>query len=456
MDPLIAATEANLMAARYQMAISLGFHIILACFGIGFPLIAFIAHRLGWRRSDVDALRLAKRWAKTMAVLFAVGAVSGTILSFELGALWPGLMGPYGDVVGLMFALEGIAFFVEAIFIAIYLYGWSRLPARLHSWMLAPIALAGMAGSFFVVAANAWMNSPSGFDVAADGSIINVDPWAAMFNDAALVQWSHMLFAAYMVSGFMVASVYAIRRLRGDRSRITRLGFLIAFSVAAVATPVQVLIGDVATRRLVEAQPSKFAAMELLPESGSRAPLTIGGIYVDGEVVGAIEIPGLASWLATRSVDGEVPGFDVVNEEDLPPVNVVHWAFQIMVGIGTALLLLSVWFAFVWWRRRGPPESRWFWRSASVAGIAAIVAMEAGWTTTEVGRQPWIVWQQVRTTDAVSSSSGIVVSAIAISLIYVVLGILTVTVIRIIGRRMREGEDVPAPYGPLPDRETAS
>jgi cytochrome d ubiquinol oxidase subunit I len=447
-DTLILASEANLMAARYQMAISLGFHIILACFGIGFPLIAFIAHRRGWKKGDPDALRLARTWAKVMAVLFAVGAVSGTILSFEMGALWPGLMGPYGDVIGIMFALEGIAFFIEAIFIAIYLYGWKRMPALIHVWVLLPIALAGIAGSFFIVAVNAWMNAPSGFSVAPDGSIVDVDPLAAMFNSAVATQWTHMLTAAYMVSGFTIASVYAFRWLKGDRSRMVRLGFVIPFTVAAIASPIQVLIGDVATRRLVEAQPSKFAAMELLPETTANAPLTLGGVYIDGEVRYAVEVPGVASFLASRDVNAVVPGFDAVDPEDLPPVNVVHWSFQVMVAIGTALLALSAWYAWSWWRRRDPPTQKPFWWAAVAAGGASIIAMEAGWITTEVGRQPWIVWQRVRTADAVSASEGIVASAIAISLVYVVLAVLTISVLRIIAARTRAGEDVPTPYGP--------
>lgn len=442
------ATEAGLAAARYQMAISLGFHIILACFGVGFPLVAFIAHRRGLIHRDLDALHLAKRWSKVMAVLFAVGAVSGTILSFEMGALWPGLMGPFGDVVGLMFALEGVAFFVEAIFIAIYLYGWNRLPAKLHLWTLLPITLSGIAGSFFIVSVNGWMNAPSGFSVAPDGSIVDVNPWAAMFNDAVLVQWTHMLFAAYMVSGFTIASVYSYRWLKGDRTRINRLGFVIAFSVAAVAAPIQVFIGDIATRRLIDAQPSKFVAMELIPESTTGAPLTVGGILVDGEVVGAIEIPRLGSLLATRDFNGPVPGLDLIDANDLPPVNVVHWSFQIMVAIGTILLALSAWYGWALLRKKAPPTARLFWLGATGAGVAAIVAMESGWITTEVGRQPWIVWQQVRTADAVSASTGIVASAITISAVYVVLAIFTIVVLRIIGRRTRAGENVSTPYGP--------
>lgn len=212
---LLAVSEANLMAARYQMAISLGFHIILAALGIGFPLITLIAHTRGLRRKDPNALLLAKRWSKVMAVLFAVGAVSGTILSFEMGMLWPGLMGPFGDVIGVPFTLEGVSFFLEAIFLAIYLYGWKHLSARVHYLTLFPIVLAGIFGSFFIVSVNGWMNSPAGFAITADGTITNVDPWAAMFNPAALVQYVHMLLAAYMVSGFLVAGVYATGWLKG-------------------------------------------------------------------------------------------------------------------------------------------------------------------------------------------------------------------------------------------------
>jgi len=444
----VLAVDTNLVAARYQMAISLGFHIILASFGVAFPFITFLAHRRGFLRRDGDALRLAKRWGKTMAVLFAVGAVSGTVLSFEMGMLWPGLMGPYGEVIGLPFALEGVSFFVEAIFIAIYLYGWRRLPAKLHLLTLVPIALAGLTGSFFIVSVNAWMNGPEGFRVAAGGRIVDVDPWAAMFNSGVLVQWLHMVLAAYMVTGFLVASVAAVKYLRGERSRLVRLGFVVPFAVAAVASPLQVIVGDTAARRLIDRQPAKFAAMELVATTRAHAPLTLGGVYVNGEVRDAVEIPGLASLLGTGSIDGVVPGLDGVPIENRPPVNPVHWAFQVMVAAGTGLVALSAWFGWSWFRRRDPPRSRLFWIGAAAAGVAAVVALESGWIVTEVGRQPWIVWETVRTADAVSASTGIVASAITISLLYLMLGVLTLVVLRIITRRMDAGEDVEVAYGP--------
>ncbi|MDQ3500159.1 MAG: cytochrome ubiquinol oxidase subunit I [Actinomycetota bacterium] len=445
--PLFA--DLNLLAARNQMAISLGFHIIFAALGIGFPLITLIAHWRGLRTGDMHYLELARRWSKTMAVLFAVGAVSGTILSFEMGILWPGLMGPFGDVIGLPFTLEAVSFFLEAIFIGIYLYGWKRLSARLHFLSLFPIVLSGIAGSFFILSANAWMNNPAGFRFI-DGEVSRVDPWAAMFNSGVWVQYVHMLLAAYMVSGFLVAGVYAWGWTQGRRDPHHYLGFMIPFTVAALASPIQILVGDVAARRLIEAQPAKFAAMELIPEGGRSLPLTLGGIYRDGDVVGAIEIPGLASFLGTRDFNGELPGLDQFPDDELPPVNIVHFSFQVMVGLGVLMLALSATFGIAWWRHRRPPQGRWFWRSAALAGVASVIAMEAGWITTEVGRQPWIVYGLVRTADAVTEADGIIWSLIGTTIVYLGLTAGTVVSLRRIAVGLRRGRDVATPYGPSP------
>jgi cytochrome d ubiquinol oxidase subunit I len=431
------------------MAVSLGFHIILAALGIGFPLITLLAHTRGLRRKDPDALILAKRWSKVMAVLFAVGAVSGTILSFEMGMLWPGMMGPYGDVIGLPFTLEGVSFFLEAIFLAIYLYGWKHLSARIHYLTIFPVVLAGIAGSFFIVSVNGWMNSPAGFTTGSDGTVSNVDPWGAMFNPAAGVQYLHMLLAAYMVSGFLVASVYAVGWLKGRRDHLHRIGFAIPFVVGALAAPLQVVVGDAATARLIDAQPAKFAAMELLPETTARAPLTLGGVLVDGEVRGALEVPGLASFLGRRDFDAVVPGLDSVVPADRPPaVNLVHWSFQLMVGIGIGLLALGIWFLLARWRRRDLPRSVWFWRLAALAGVGAVAAMELGWVTTEVGRQPWVVQGLVRTAEAVSEADGIVATATAVTVVYLILGVITVRALRWMADRFATGEVVTGPYGP--------
>ena len=273
---------ANLLAARSQMAFTLGFHIVLACLGVGLPTMVLIANAIGLRRGDPAALLLARRWSTVMAVTFAVGAVTGTVLSFEMGLLWPVLMGRFGGAFGIPFAVEGLFFFLEAIFIAIYIYGWRRLSPRAHLLSGIPVAIAGIGGTFSVVAANGWMNQPAGFVLGPDGRVAAVTPLEVIFNRATVYEVPHMLLAAYMVTGFLLASVYAVGLLRGHTDRYVRLGFLIPFVVAAVAAPLQVAVGDVAARAVLEDQPAKFAAMELIDVGGPNQPETIGGILVDG------------------------------------------------------------------------------------------------------------------------------------------------------------------------------
>ena len=464
---MLAVDAGQLMAARYQMALSLGFHIVLSCFGVAFPTLIYIVHRRGLR-GDADALVLARRWSKVAAVLFAVGAVSGTVLSFEMGLLWPGLMSRFGDVIGLPFALEGIAFFVEAIFMGIYLYGWDRLPPKVHVRTLLPMMAAGVVGTFCIIAVNSWMNSPSGFRLVSNGAggttVTDVQPLTAMFNNAVWLQFLHMFVAAYMVVGFIVAGVSASGLRKGRHDRIHRLGFTTAFAVATLAALVQPLIGHVAGMRLAEHQPVKLAAMELATSTEQNAPLVIGGVIIDDRVVGAIKIPGLSSLLARGWFDRPVSGLDDVPAADRPPANVVHNSFQIMVGIGTALVLFSLWF---WWRRRRyetvganrhPLTSRRFLRTAVWAGPAAVLALESGWTTTEVGRQPWIVQDVLRVNDAVTPNGGIWISFTVILVVYGGLGLLTHRVLVSMSRRWRETgtADLPTPYGPPAERHPAS
>ncbi|MGH9000329.1 MAG: cytochrome ubiquinol oxidase subunit I [Acidimicrobiia bacterium] len=436
----VAAEQADLWAARQQMALSLGWHIVIACFGVGFPALVVVAEAIGIRRSDADLLLLARRWAKVLAVLFAVGAVSGTILSFELGILWPGLMRTFGDVWGLPFAIEGIAFFVEAIFVGLYLYGWDRLPPRVHVLTGVPIVVAGVASAWFVVTANAWMNQPRGFDVErylATGEVTDVDPWAAMFNPATPPQTTHMVLAAFMVAGFGTAAVYAFALLRGRTDRYHRCGFGLAFTMAAVITPVQIGVGDWAARFLAENQPVKLAALEGLNETRRGAPLTVGGWYVDGEVRYGIKIPKGLSLLAHHDPDAEVKGLEIAPRDERPPVAVVRTAFQLMVGVGLGLLVLSGWFAWVWWRRRRLPGSRWFLRAAVAAGPAAVVALECGWIATEVGRQPWIVYGVMRVEEAVTTASGIRFGYYALVAVYAALTVATIAVLRRLARADR-------------------
>lgn len=450
----VMAVSDQLLPARSQMAFTLGFHIVLACLGVAFPAVTLIANYRALRKDDPDALTLAQRWSKVMAVLFAVGAVTGTVLSFEMGLLWPGLMGRFGEVFGVPFAIEGIFFFTEAIFIAIYIYGWKRLGPWAHFWSGVPIVVAGLGGAFAVVTANAWMNQPQGFTQGPDGAITSVDPLEVIFNPATSYEVPHMILAAYMVTGFLVASVYAVGMLRGRRDRYHRVGFVIPFTVAALATPVQIFVGDVAAREIARDQPIKFAAMEYVDETSTHVPEYVGGILVDGEVKYAIEIPNLNSFLVGFSADTEVTGLETVPPSDRPPAHtLLHLAFDAMVGIGFGLLALASWFAIVWWRRRELPRTPWFLRAASLAGVAAVVALECGWIVTEVGRQPWVVYEILRTEEAVTTADGVAITFGVVVLLYAVLGIATVLILRTMARRWRETAtgDVEVPYGPPPD-----
>lgn len=437
-----AASPLDLLAAREQMALSLGWHIILACLGVGMPGLVLFAEWRGLRTGDEAYRLLAHRWAKAMGVLFAVGAVSGTILSFEMGLLWPGMMGIYGQVIGVPFFIEGIAFFVEAIFLGIYLYAWDRLPARVHLASGVPIVLAGVASAFFVVTANAWMNQPRGFTLL-DGRVSAVDPWAAMFNPATPPETIHMILAAFMVSGFLVASVYAVGLLRGRRDRYHRLGFLVPFTAAAIVTPAQIVAGDYAARFLSTNQPTKLAAIEGVYNTGSHVPLTIAGFPVHGHLRFGLEIPDGLSLLVGYRPDTVITGLNSVPADLRPPV-AVHLTFDLMVGIGFGLLLLGVWLGLSWWRRRDLPRSRWFLRAGAIAGVAACAALEAGWVTTEVGRQPWIVWGYQKTADAVNPAPGLITGFSVVCLVYLGMTVGTILVLR---RMARTGRQV-APQEP--------
>jgi cytochrome d ubiquinol oxidase subunit I len=438
----------DLMAARMQMALSLGWHIIIACFGVGLPAVTVLAEWLGHRTGDRNYALLARRWAKAMGVLFAVGAVSGTILSFEMGLLWPGMMGLYGEVIGLPFTFEGIAFFIEAIFIGIYLYAWDRLSPRLHLLTAVPVLVAGVASAFFVVTANAWMQQPTGFDVE-NGRVVSVDPVAAMFNPATPTQTVHMILAAFMVAGFGMASVYAVALLRGRRDRYHTLGFLLPFAVAAAFTPVQIGVGDWAAHFVADNQPVKLAAMEGIFETQRAAPLHLGGVVIEDEMRYAVEIPGGLSLLAHFDLNAEIMGLNEVPEDQRPPVNLTHLAFQAMVGAGFALLALSVWLGIAWKRHKALPRSVWFLRAASASGVLAVLALEAGWVVTEVGRQPWIVYGVMRTSEAVNPAPGLVYGFLLVAIVYAVLTVATIYVLRRLAR------DIPVPVAPQESDVTA-
>jgi cytochrome d ubiquinol oxidase subunit I len=443
--------------ARAQMAFTLASHIILVPLGVSWACMTLVANWRAIKRDDRDALLLAQRWSKYMAVTFAVGAVTGTVLTFEFGLLWPKFMGTWGPAFGIPFTVEGLFFFIEAIFIALYIFGWKRMRPWAHFWTGVPIVIAGIGGTLSVVAANAWMNEPDGFTLNSSGEIVDVDPLKVIFNDAWPYEASHMLVAAYLVGGFLVASVYAGGMLKGRRDRYHRLGFLIPFTVAAIATPVQMLVGDTLARWVYNNEPTKFAAIELVPETSSDVPETLlGRLGSDGDISGGIAIPGLASWLSDPSTGTgtEIQGLDSFPADERPTtgeVNTVHLAWDVMVGLGTLLFLLSAWYWIAWIFRRDMPRSKLFLWAASVAGVAAVLAMEAGWVVTEVGRQPWIVRGHMKVEDAATDNGGVWITFIVVVVVYLALATAVVLVLRNMSRRFRREEaplDGDVPYGP--------
>ena len=440
----------TLGAARSQMAFTLGFHIILASLGVAMPALMLIANYLGLRRDDADALKLAQRWSKVVAVTFAVGAVTGTVLSFEFGLLWPAFTGRFGEVFGVLFAIEGICFFLEAIFIAIYIFGWKHLAPWTHFWTGVPVMITGLGGAFSVVAVNSWMNQPQGFSPTT-GEVTSVEPLKVIFNPAVPYEVPHMILAAYLVTGFLVASIYAVGMLRGRRDRIHRLGLLIPLTVACIATPIQFAVGDSAARAIAKDQPVKFAAMECVQTTSTDVTEYIGGRCTSSGIKGGIGIPGLDSFLVGWSTGTQVIGLDSVPPDDRPPANtMLHLAFDAMVGICSVLILLGLWFGFVWWRKKDFPQSPWFLRAVAVSGVASIVALECGWIVTEVGRQPWIVYNVMRTEDAVTQASGVWVSFTLIVGLYIALGAALIVTLRAMSKRWRDADarDVAGPYGP--------
>ena len=426
----------DLMVARTQMGSSLAFHIVFAALGMGLPLLMVIAEGIALRTGNPVYMALARRWAKAFAILFAVGAVSGTILSFLLGLLWPRFMEYAGGIFGMPFSLEGFAFFIEAIFLGIYLYGWNRLSPRTHWLSGIPVAVAGLASGVFVVSANAWMNSPAGFDVV-DGEPVNVDPVAAMLNDAWFQQALHMSLAAYTATAFGVAGVYAWGILRGGRDAYHLAALKIAMGIGVVVSILQPISGDLSARWVAENQPAKFAAMEGHFETEANAPLIIGG-WPDpetGETNWAIEIPSGLSLLAGHDPDTVVAGLNDIPRDEWPEPRVIHVAFQVMVGLGLAMVAASVSFWFMVWRRKAVQPGRLqLWLLVALAP-AGFIAIEAGWIVTEVGRQPWIIWHVMRTEDAVTQVPNQFAAFGGFTILYAILAVTAVWLLRLVARK---------------------
>lgn len=422
----------NLDFARSQMALSLAFHIVFATAGIGMPLLMAISEGLYLRTKRAVYLDLTRRWAKGTAILFAVGAVSGTVLSFELGLLWPTFMEHAGAVIGMPFSLEGFAFFTEAIFLGLFLYGWKRLSPLLHWFSGLMVALSGILSGIFVVTANAWMNAPTGFRVTSEGAIVDIDPIAAMLNRASFHEAVHMTLAAFVATGFLVAGIHAYFLLRNSKSEFHRAAFLLGALVGGISIPLQILSGDLAARRVSELQPSKLAAMEAHYTTQTRAPFVIGGI-ADSEAREsryALKIPGALSLLLGHRLDTEVAGLDRTPRDQWPNVPLVHLSFDLMVGSGSALAALAAWTAFAAWRGRSLPTGRNLLRAFVIATPLGFFAIEAGWMVTELGRQPWVIYGVLRTRDAVTSMPGLQYPFWTITVIYALLSVVVVVLLR--------------------------
>lgn len=421
----------DLVAARSQMAMSLAFHIAFAVVGIGMPVLMVIAEGLWLKTQNKTYLVLAKRWAKGTAVMFAVGAVSGTVLSFELGLLWPGFMKHAGPIIGMPFSLEGLAFFTEAIFLGIYLYGWKRISPKLHWLSGIMVAISGALSGIFVVMANAWMNSPAGFTFK-NGVYGKIDPWAAMFNKASLSMALHMTLASFVAIGFTVAAIHAFVLLKNPGSAFHRKAFKIALLVGAISMPLQLISGDISAKYVAKHQPAKLAAMEGQWNTEKGAPLRIGG-WPDEKTETtkyAIELPKLLSFLSFNDFNAEVKGLKAFKKENRPPVAIVHFAFQIMVGAGMFMLFVGLLGGWLAWRRKSLPLDRWFLWLVVATGPMGLIAIEAGWTVTEVGRQPWIIYGFMKTKDAVSPMPGLVVPFLGFTLLYIFLTIIVVQLLR--------------------------
>jgi cytochrome d ubiquinol oxidase subunit I len=418
-----------LTAARAQMEVSLAFHMVFAALGIGMPLLMLVAEGLWLRTGRPHYRQLARTWAKATALTFAIGAVSGTALSFELGLLWPRFMATAGGVIGSAFALEGYAFFIEAIFLGLYLYGWDRLSPRAHWLTGIPVAVSGLLSGILVVAANAWMQAPVGALIEG-GRLVDADPLAPFRSPAWLPMLVHSSLSCYIATGFAVAGVYAAGMLRGRADAYHRSAIGIALAIGGAAAVLQPVSGDVSARTTAELQPVKLAAMEAHFETASHVPLYIGGIPDEATrtVRFALPIPSGLSLLLGRNPDHVVPGLEEFPEETWPNVLITHVAFQVMVGCGFTLMAVSL----VYWiaRRRRRADGRTLLRVLVLAAPLGYLALEAGWIMTEVGRQPWVIYGIMRTADGVTPVDDVPITFFGFTLLYVGLGIVLTYLLR--------------------------
>lgn len=425
----------DFIAARSQMALSLGFHIIYSCIGMVMPVFMAVAHYKYLKTKDEVYKNITQAWSKGVAIFFATGAVSGTMLSFELGLLWPGFMEHAGPIFGVPFSLEGVAFFIEAIALGFFLYGWKRFNKWFHWCTGVLVGVSGIISGVLVVAANAWMNSPAGFDYV-NGQYLNIDPVKAMFNDAWFSEALHMTIAAFAATGFAVAGVHALMIYKRQNITFHTKAFKIAIAFGAAAALLQPLSGDISAKSVAKRQPAKLAAMEALFKTQTHAPLLIGGVpdTTTKKVKYGLELPGMLSFLVHDNFEGEVKGLDAIPKNEQPPIAITHYAFQLMVGLGMAMMAIAVLYLIAIWKKRSWLFKKWFLQLFIIATPFGFIAVEAGWTVTEVGRQPWIIQGIMRTADAVTPMPGIQYSFYLFSFVYFTLSL---TVIFLLARQIK-------------------
>jgi cytochrome d ubiquinol oxidase subunit I len=417
----------NFLAARSQMALSLGFHIIFSCIGMVMPFFMAVSHYLWLKTNNPVYQNVTKAWSKGVAIFFATGAVSGTVLSFELGLLWPTFMKHAGPIFGMPFSLEGTAFFIEAIALGFYLYGWNRFNKWFHWFTGVVVGISGIASGILVVSANSWMNSPTGFDFV-NGKYTNIDPIKAMFNPAWFSQALHMSIAAFAATGFAVAGVHALMIVRKMNINFHKKAFRIAAVFGVVASILQPLSGDISAKMVAKRQPAKLAAMEAHFKTEEYSPLIIGGIpdVKNKKVNYALELPGLLSFMVHDNFKTPVTGLDQIPEKDQPPIAVTHYSFQLMVALGMLMMAIGVIYFIALIKKRDWFNQHWFLRLFIAATPIGFIAVEAGWTVTEVGRQPWIIQGIMRTKDAVTPMPGIGYSFYLFTAVYLTLSIVVI------------------------------
>jgi len=413
------------IAARSQMAISLGFHIIFSCIGMAMPFFMATSHYLWLKTQNPIYKQITMAWSRGVAIFFATGAVSGTVLSFELGMLWPTFMEHAGPIFGLPFSLEGTAFFIEAIALGFFMYGWDKLNPWFHWFTGVIVGLSGVASGILVVSANSWMNSPSGF-IFKNGKYLQIDPIKAMFNAAWLSEALHMTIAAFAATAFAVAGIHAWMILKRKNMFFHRKAFKIVIIFGVIAAILQPLSGDLSARGAAKRQPAKLAAMESHFKTGKNVPLYIGGIPNEKEqrITDAIAIPGMLSFMVNGDPNSTVRGLDSFPADEHPPVAVVHYAFQIMVALGMLMLMIGLTYLIGLLKKKDLLDYKWFLIISTMATPIGFIAVEAGWTVTEVGRQPWIIQGVMQTKDAVTAMPGIIYTFYTFTAVYFSLAIM--------------------------------